>query len=119
MNVEVSDIALPPQSEVKVEFSLTAQVKITDFTAQRKVNKLLLDQVGNLLYGEQPNLVIGRRLLWRVPVWLATPSTGPLGQIGTLDVDAQSGEILFTQQSLDEIAERGNALAQRATSHTE
>jgi hypothetical protein len=54
-----------------------------------------------------------------VPVWLALPTTGPLGQVGTLDVDAQTGEILFTQQILDEIAERGNALAQRATSkHT-
>ena len=34
----------------------------------------------------------------------------------TLDVDAKTGEILFTQQILDEIAERGNALAQRSTS---
>ena len=119
MNAEVSDIALPPQSEVKLEFSLTSQLNITDFTARRKVTKLLLDQVGNLLYGEQPNLIIGRRLLWRVPVWLATPTTGPLGQVGALDVDAQSGEILFTQQALDEIAERGNALAQRATSKAE
>jgi hypothetical protein len=54
--------------------------------------------------------VAGRRLLWRVPVWLALPTTGPLGQVGTLDVDAQTGEILFTGQILEEIAERGNVL---------
>lgn len=54
--------------------------------------------------------------LWRVPVWLALPTTGPLGQVGSLDVDAQTGEILFTQQILDEIAERGNGLAQRTPS---
>ena len=113
MSVELSEISLPVPAEVKIEFSLTAQVNITDFTAQRKVSKLLLDHVGNLLYGERPSLVVGRRLLWRVPVWLALPTTGPLGQVGTLDVDAQTGEILFTQQILEEIAERGNALAQR------
>jgi hypothetical protein len=118
MSIEMTEITLPAPAEVKVEFSLTAQVNITDLTAQRKVTKLLLDQVGNLLYGERPALVVGRRLLWRVPVWLALPTTGPLGQVGTLDVDAQTGEILFTQQILDEIAERGNALAQRATSTT-
>ena len=53
----------------------------------------------------------GRRLLWRVPVWLALPTTGSLGQVGTLDVDAQTGEILSTQQILEQIAERGDELA--------
>jgi hypothetical protein len=114
MDVELEEIALPAPAEVKVELSLTAQVNVTDFTAQRKVSKLLLDDVGNLLYGERPSLVVGRRLLWRVPVWLALPTTGPLGQVGVLDVDTQTGEILLTQQILDEIPERGNALAQGA-----
>ena len=116
MSVELDEISLPVKAEVKIEFSLTAQVNVTDYTAQRKVSKLLLDQVGNLLFGERPSLVAGRRLLWRVPVWLALPTTGPLGQVGVLDVDAQTGEILFTQQLLDEIAERGNELARRTSS---
>ena len=119
MSVELEEIGLPVPAEIKIEFSLTAQVNVTDFSAQRKVSKLLLDHVGNLLYGERPSLVAGRRLLWRVPVWLALPTTGPLGQVGTLDVDAQTGEILFTQEILDEIAERGNGLAQRTASTTE
>jgi len=118
MSVEFDQISLPAPVEVKIEFSLTAQVNVTDLVAQRKVSKLLLDHVGNLLYGERPSLVMGRRLLWRVPVWLGLPTTGPLGQIGTLDVDAQTGEILFTQKILEEIAERGDELAQRATSAT-
>ena len=119
MDVELDEISFPAPAEVKIEFSLTAQVNVTDFTAQRKVSKLLLDQVGNLLYGERPSLVAGRRLLWRVPVWLALPTAGPLGQVGTLDVDAQTGEILFSQQALEEIAERGNALARRSTPTTD
>jgi len=94
----------------------TAQVNITDYTAQRRVSKLLLDHVGNLLYGESPSLVAGRRLIWRVPVWLGLPTTGPIGQVGTIDVDAQTGEILFDQRVLDEIKERGDALAGRAVS---
>lgn len=79
-------------------------------TAQRQVTKLLLDQVGNLLYGERPSLVADERLLWRVPVWLALPTTRPLGQVGILDVDKETGEILFSQQILDELADCGNAL---------
>jgi hypothetical protein len=114
MSVELPETAVPAGAKVKIEFSLTAEVNVTDFTAQRKVSKLLLDEVGNLLYGERPSLVAGRRLLWRVPVWLALPTNGPLGQVGTLDVDAQTGEILFTQQQLDDIAAHGNALAEKA-----
>jgi len=118
MSVEMDAMSLPVPVQVKVEFSLTAQVNVTDYTAQRRVTKLLLDRVGNLLYGEHPSLVVGRRLLWRVPVWLGLPTTGPVGQVGVLDVDAQTGELLFTQQLLDDIAERGNALAQRTTPQT-
>jgi hypothetical protein len=115
MDVEWPETVIPAGAKVKIEFSLTADVNITDFTAQRKVSKLLLDEVGNLLYGERPSLVAGRRLLWRVPVWLALPTTGPLGQVGALDVDAQTGQIFFTQQQLDDIATQGNALAEKAT----
>lgn len=118
MSIELPKISLPSQTEVKIEVSLTAHINVTGQTAQRKVSNLLLDEVGNLLYEEQPNLVVGTELLWRVPVWLALPTTGPLGEVGYLDVDAQTGEILFTRQQLDEIAERGNALARRTPSTT-
>lgn len=119
VSLELDEVSLPTQAEVKIELSLTAQVNITDYGAQRKVSKLLLDEVGNLLYGERPSLVAGRRLLWRVPVWLALPTTGPLRQVGSLDVDAQTGEILYTQELLDEIAQRGNALAEDTASAAE
>ena len=118
MNVELSELSLPAQAEVKIELSVTSHVNVTAQTAQRQVSKLLLDHVGNLLYGERPNLVTGEHLLWRVPIWLALPTTGPIGQIGTLDVDSETGEILFTQQLLDELAERGNVLAKRTASQT-
>ncbi len=117
--LEIEEIALPEQAEIKVELSLTSKVNVTDFTAQRKVSKLLLDRVGNLLYGERPSLVISRRLLWRVPVWLGLPTRGPVGQVGVLDVDAQTGEILFSPEQLNELAERADDLARRASSETE
>ncbi len=115
--VEMQDITLPAESEIKVELTLTAKINFTAFACQRRVSKLLLDRVG-LFYGERPSLVVGERLLWRVPVWLSLPTTGPLGQIGTLDVDTQTGEILYTPEMLDDLKERGHKLAQRATSQT-
>jgi hypothetical protein len=115
MLLEMTEVTLPAQAAVKIELSITATINITDVTAQRKVSKLLLDEVGTQLYGERPSLVAGQRLLWRVPVWLGLPTLGPVGQLGTLAVDAQTGEILFTQTLLDDIAERGDALAERTS----
>jgi len=109
--VEMQEITLPAQAQVKVELSVTAEINFTAQTAQRRVNKLLLDRVG-LFYSEKPSLVIGERLLWRVPVIFSTPTTGPLGQVGALDVDAQTGEILHTPELLDSFKERARALAE-------
>ena len=116
MEVEMQEVVLPERTQIKIDFSLTSEVNITDVSAQRKVSRLLLERVGNLLYGERPNLVFGRRLLWRVPIWLGLPSVGPVGQLGSMDVDAQTGEILFTQQLLNTISDQGNELARRTLS---
>jgi hypothetical protein len=71
-------------------------------TARRKVTGWLVSEVGNLLVGDTPALVIADRAVWRVPVPLTSPTRGGIGTVGSVDVDAQSGEILA-----------GEALAQR------
>ena len=113
--VEMEEITLPAQATIKVELSVISEINITSYSAQRRVNKLLLDRLG-LFYSQRRSLVVGERLLWRVPVWLSLPTTGPLGPVGTLDVDAQTGEILYTPEILDDLKEHGHVLAQRATS---
>lgn len=118
MHAEIQAIAIPADAQIKIELSVTAQVQVTHVSAQRAVSRFLLDQVGNLMYGEQPSLVVGERLLWRVPVWVGSPSRGPLGQIGSVDVDAQSGEILFSQNLIDDLILHGNATAEHSTHST-
>lgn len=111
MNLYLNQSSPSSQIEISAEFNLIDQLNITAYTAKRRVTKLLLDEVGNLLYGEDPDLEISPRPLWRVPIWLATPSFGPVAQIGTLDVDAQSGEILYNQTDLEKLANDGYKLA--------
>ena len=48
MNVELTDISIPAETEVKIEVSVTSHVNVTAQSAQRKLSKLLLDCVGNL-----------------------------------------------------------------------
>ena len=112
----------PLESKVVLKIKVTAQVNVSAFIAQQKVTKLVMERIGNLLYGGEPDMVVSsllaspqQRLCWRVPVVLAYPSSGPVGTVGAIDVDVQSGEVLATTLSLKEIAARAQDLARRTT----
>jgi len=120
--VAVQDFAPPLESKVVLKIEVTTQVNVSAFVAQQKVTKLLMERIGNLLYGGEPDLVVStplaspqQRLCWRVPVVLAYPSSGPVGTVGAIDVDVQSGEVLATSVSLAEITARAKDLARRTT----
>ena len=88
----------------------STQCNITQARARRKVNVFVLSEIGTGLGGDTPVLVVDKdRQCWRVPIILALPTLGRLGQVGEIDVDAQTGEILADAalvQSITQHAER-------------
>jgi hypothetical protein len=97
-------------AQVDIQVHVVAQMNITPFVARQKVNVLMLDKVGNLLHGGEPEMVLSNRVRWRVPVLLSTPSQGLLGQVGAIEVDAQTGELLADDELLTEIADHAQRL---------
>jgi CO/xanthine dehydrogenase Mo-binding subunit len=57
----------------------------------------VISEIGNLLYGGEPTLAVGERICWHVPVLLAYPDSGPVGQVGILDVDVETGVVRVTR----------------------
>jgi hypothetical protein len=51
-----------------------------------------------LLRVGEPTLVAGERICWRMPIELALPSYGSVGQVGAVDVDVENGRILLTAE---------------------
>jgi hypothetical protein len=97
------------QVDVTVHFS--AKLNVTQVAARRKVNVFLLNEIGTGLGGDTPTLVINNnRLYWRVPVILALPTRGRLGQVGQIDVDAQTGEILADPRLMSDITTHAEQL---------
>ena len=119
MSVQVDQMASARSSQVEVNIRLQANIHVTASMAQRRVSRLVISEIGNLLYGGEPSLVVGERICWRVPVMLAYPGTGPVGQAGTLDVDVETGEVLATPERLAEITDYAHYLAQRTSPATE
>jgi hypothetical protein len=116
--VEKLPLFSPGSVQVDIQLHISAQVNITPFIARQKVNLLMLDQVGNLLYGGEPELLVSSRLYWRVPVLLSTPSQGLVGQVGAVRVDAQTGEILADDALLKDVAEHARRLLTGSPSPT-
>ena len=121
MNITVSGSAgAPHASQIDVHVHISATMNVTAFVARRKVNGLLLDRVGTGLYTDKPELVMSdQRMCWRVPVILALPTLGRLGQVGTVEVDVQSGEVLADEITWQEMSEHAERLVAGATLQTE
>jgi hypothetical protein len=56
------------------------------------------------LLGDTPELGVGERLCWSVPVVLTLPARGVLGQVGVISVDATTGDLLVDQENVRRIA---------------
>jgi hypothetical protein len=92
---------------------VTPELPITAFRAQQLVNVLMTMEVSSQMLARAPEVVLGERPCWSVPVWFTRPDTGLVGQAGTVRVDAHTGEVLADSESLREIAENAKRLAER------
>lgn len=84
--------------------------------AQRSANVWLLENVGNLLGAENPELVIGEQLVWRCDVVLGvpditTPGTGDRYDVGRIEVDAVTGDILNPEELAEALHVRSALIA--------
>ena len=112
MVVELNGV-LPQVAAAQMDITIRVSTKlnVTQAAARRKVNVFVLNEIGTGLGGDTPTLVIyNDRLCWRVPVILALPPKGRLGQVGQIDVDAQTGEILADDQLIRDIADHAERL---------
>jgi hypothetical protein len=73
---------------------------------------LLITEVSNLIGADVPTLVLDQqRALWRVPPWIGFPRQGRMGTVGTVDVDAATGEIVDRSASQVKIEQQARQLA--------
>jgi hypothetical protein len=83
--------------------------------ARQRANRFLLAEIGDQLGALQPELVIGDAMQWRVAVQYAPSRLGPLGVVGHLLVDAQTGEVSVADgRTVDDLVLSAEALYERA-----
>jgi hypothetical protein len=115
MAVKVPGLDFPAGATVDIRIEMTAQANITAFVARQKVTQFVVTQISSQLCGEAPDLHVGERLCWSVPVVLTSPARGVLGRVGEILVDATTGEVLADAEAVQRITEDAERLAQRAS----
>jgi hypothetical protein len=115
MAVKIPGVTFPAGATVDIRIEMTAQANVTAFIARQKVTQFVVTHISSQLRGEAPDLHVGERLCWSVPVILTSPARGVLGRVGDIRVDATTGEVLADAEDVRRIAEDAEHLAQRAS----
>ena len=118
MITHLPGMPLPTESTLDVNIRVTQPLNITSFTARQKVTQHVMQELSTQLGGDTPELVVGERVYWSVPVVLTLPGKGVVGRVGTLRVDAGTGELLTDPQTEREMIHHAEQLAQPTTLST-
>lgn len=101
---------------VHLHLHLETTLEITAEEARRRVNRQVVMELGTGLAAQPPDLGIAEQtIVWRVPITLSLPELGDLGQVGVIEVDSRSGEILSTDEVLERITQHARRLFAGAT----
>lgn len=115
--VEFERIKIPKTKNIQFKFEVKGEFNITSFVARQRVNRYLLMNTGNLIHAMEPDLVIGDRMCWRVPIGYSLPDQGLLGEVGQIFVEAINGNLLLENSTpIQEIEANAERLYQKATS---
>lgn len=104
---------IPETGRIQLTIQITSQFNYSTQAAQRLARRFVADEISYLLRVGEPTLVAGEHICWRMPIELALPSHGPVGQVGAVDVDVESGRILLTAVQIEAIRSRAQALGDR------
>jgi len=114
MTVRLPGVQLPASATVDIHVHVSAPVNITPFVARQKVTGFVILEISDRTRGDQPELVVGDRLCWSVPVVLTSPSRGVVGKVGEILVDATTGELLLEQDTVPRMSDYADRLAERS-----
>jgi hypothetical protein len=112
MTAKIPGLQVPQGAAVDITIRVTAQVNITPFVARQKVQVFVIMEISSQCLADTPELVVGERLCWSVPVLLTSPAQGPVGKIGDILVDATTGELLVDEETVPRLTDDARRLAE-------
>jgi hypothetical protein len=118
--VLVDTTSIPKTAPIHLSFHVVATLNVTAEEARRRVNRQVVTELGTGLIARGPELAfVGEQIVWRVPIVLSLPGLGDLGQVGTVKVNARTGDLLLASDAQERIVQHARRLYAGATLQTE
>jgi len=108
--------SVPQTTPTYLNVHVAVTLNVTADEARRRVNRQAVTELGTGLVAREPELVIVKeQVAWRVPIVLSLPGLGDLGQVGTIDVDALTGDLALDTPTQERIVQHAHRLYTGAT----
>jgi len=108
---QVQPIVVDSPEFAQVTVHVDARI-ISAMRARQLVNGWLLWNIGERIAVGIPELIVDQKLVWRFPLRWSSSKEGVLADlVAELRLDALSGEILETDQKIEEIQQRVESVA--------
>jgi hypothetical protein len=114
----ILETPIPETGRLSLHVHQDVQINVSAAEAQRRVTQFVHRRISSQMHGETPTLVLGEQACWRVPVHLTFPSIGDAGEVGSIDVDVETGEFDMGELIQQKIQRHAEALARRITPAT-
>src|SRR5947199_10175535 len=114
MITHLPGLPLPTESTLDINIRVTQPLNITSFSARQRVTQHVMHALSTQLGADTPELTVGERVYWSVPVVFTLPGKGVLGRVGTLRVDAGTGDLLTDPQTEREIMQHAEQFSRLA-----
>ena len=107
-----------PAGEARhIETRIAEEIPVSPVTAKRRASGFLGMEVTMMALAGDPILVLGNRAVWRVPAYFNYPKLGEVGTLGTVEIDARSGEVISpSPEQVEAMQERAHAIASHLAS---
>lgn len=111
----------PQTGVLKLEVpEIVGEIQIPPAMASRRAKGYLTCEVGMAFRPDNPVLVWGEQPVWRMFIYLHLRGFGPTATLGTIDVDARSGEVIpLTTEQIITMQDRADELATRLAPPTD
>ena len=103
--------SLPQTGRLEIDIKVSSDINVSAYAARQKVDNFVLNEISYMMHAGEPTLVVADSIYWRVPVILSTVSRGDIGEVGTINVNAQTGQLITAPQLITEVTDRAEGLA--------
>ena len=105
------------EGEHHVHAQVDCRVNVSPVVAQRHARTFLAMNVTMMTSVGVPILIIGDQPVWRVPAYFTMPQLEDIALLGSIDIDATSGELVhLSPEQISEMQHRAHVIATRLTS---